>query len=85
MYKLIRFKKIQSARDEYNKEIRPEGDEKKTMRTFIKYQYGLEGDAALIEMRKIENIVYKNKKSHKEKRNKRREQREIYFNNLLNL
>ena len=68
-----------------NRDIRPEGDEKKTMRTFMKYKYELEGDAALIEMRKIENIVYKNKKSHKEKRNKRREQREIYFNNLLNL
>lgn len=68
-----------------NKELRPEGDEKKTMRTFMKYAYNLEGDDVLIEMRKIENIVYKGKKSIKEKRNKRREQRQNYFNERLGL
>lgn len=64
-----------------NKEITTD----RNMRGFMKYKYGLEGDDALIEMRKIENIVYKNHKSIKEKRNKRREERKKYFDNLLNL
>ena len=64
-----------------NKEITTD----RNMRGFMKYQYGLEGDDALIEMRKIENIVYKNHKSFKEKRNKRREERKQYFDKLLNL
>lgn len=67
-----------------NKEIVSE-DGKKTMRSFMKYAYGLEGDTALAEMRKIENIVYKGKKSSKPKRNKRRAKREEYFNEKLNL
>ena len=68
-----------------NKELRPEGDEKKTMRTFMKYAYGLEGDNATLEMRKIENIIYKNKKSHSNKRNIRRAKREKEFNEKFNL
>lgn len=68
-----------------NKELRPDGEEKKTMRTFIKYAYGLEGDDATLEMRKIEYIVYKGKVSRSKKRNRRREKREKEFNEKFNL
>lgn len=68
-----------------NKEIRPEGDERKTMRTFMKYAYGIEGDAATLEMRKIEYIVYKGKVSRSKKRNRRRAKREQEFKEKFNL
>jgi hypothetical protein len=63
----------------------PEITTDRNMRGFMKYQYGLEGDAATYEMRKIENIVYKGHKSKSEKRNKRREKREKEFNVKFNL
>ena len=68
-----------------NKDIRPEGEEKKTMRTFMKYAYNLEGDDATKEMRKIEYIVYKGKVSKSAKRNRRREKREKEFNEKFNI
>lgn len=68
-----------------NKDIRPEGDEKKTMRTFMKYAFNLEGDDATKEMRKIEYIVYKGKVSKSNKRNRRREKREAEFREKFNL
>ena len=68
-----------------NKDIRPEGEEKKTMRTFMKYAYNLEGDDATKEMRKIEHIVYKGKVSKSAKRNRRREKREKEFNEKFNI
>lgn len=68
-----------------NKKLRPENGEKKTMVTFMKYAYNLEGDDALREMRKIESIVYAGRVSYKEKRNKRREKREQMFNEKLGI
>ena len=61
----------------------PEG--KKTMYSFLKHAYGLEPQEALIEMRKVENIVYADKQSTKPTRNRRRERRKAFFNEELNI
>jgi len=63
--------------------VNPEG--KKTMYSFMKYKYGLEGDAATCEMRKIENIIYGITVSEKPKRNRRREIRTKMFNEKFNI
>jgi hypothetical protein len=55
------------------------------MRVFLKEVYGLEGDAATIEMRKIENIVHGDHMSKSACRNRRREMRTQKFNKMFEL